>query len=112
MLSAQAGQALAEGGLPACLPAGLPACPGSVECCSNRGRSSAAAVPRRRSLRRAAPPLLAPQKFNRWLDVQLSRGPQNSLLVYPEGTRSQRVGPYRCQRAGQRTGSECCSGQR
>lgn len=29
----------------------------------------------------------APQKFNRWLDEELSQGPQNSLLVYPEGTR-------------------------
>ena len=27
------------------------------------------------------------QKFNRWLDGELSQGPQNSLLVYPEGTR-------------------------
>lgn len=29
----------------------------------------------------------APQRFNRWLDEELSQGPQNSLLVYPEGTR-------------------------
>lgn len=28
------------------------------------------------------------EKFNRWLDSELSEGPQNSLLVYPEGTRS------------------------
>ncbi|PRW58126.1 EF hand [Chlorella sorokiniana] len=28
------------------------------------------------------------EKFNRWLDEELSQGPQNSLLVYPEGTRS------------------------
>ncbi|KAL4423603.1 hypothetical protein ABPG77_004643 [Micractinium sp. CCAP 211/92] len=28
------------------------------------------------------------EKFNRWLDSELAEGPQNSLLVYPEGTRS------------------------
>lgn len=29
-----------------------------------------------------------PQKFNAWLDGELAQPPQNSLLVYPEGTRS------------------------
>jgi hypothetical protein len=32
----------------------------------------------------------APQKFNAWLDKELEEGPQASLLVYPEGTRSQK----------------------
>lgn len=32
----------------------------------------------------------APQKFNLWLDAELAEGPQNSLLVYPEGKRSQK----------------------
>ncbi|KAL4431179.1 hypothetical protein ABPG75_006435 [Micractinium tetrahymenae] len=31
------------------------------------------------------------EKFNRWLDTELAEGPQNSLLVYPEGTRSQKA---------------------
>jgi len=35
-------------------------------------------------------PPCPPQKFNRWLDAELAEGPQNSLLVYPEGKRSQK----------------------
>ena len=38
----------------------------------------------------ALPPLPQPQKFNAWLDKELAEGPQPSLLVYPEGTRSQK----------------------